>query len=290
MRLLRGSLLAALLLLACAKTSSITEQRPLVADFDGYRSGAVEIDPRNMVGGEKGSRELLTYLEAKLKQGGVLEPIEASKGAQLILRIRATSLTGEDDVRFIVDFVDAKTGETIGQVVISANSLGNKGNAALRRVADEIVTYMRTNRRAPVVAKASPAAKGGSAASAPTVLAPAGAATDRPVGPGVVTSGGCTTTCTPDSSSAFDADDQKKIADGFQPLLKLVRVCLDRVNAQEIRPAVIARFETSGAMSALKVDAGGYDDLACVQDARSHAQPLTISRGASVRCEYRCAK
>jgi hypothetical protein len=69
-----------------------------------------------------------------------------------------------------------------------------------------------------------------------------------------------------------------------------VRVCLDRVNAQQIRPAVIVRFEASGQLSGVKIDAGGYDDLTCVQDARSHPPQLTVSRAASVRCEYRCGK
>ncbi len=286
------SFLAALVLaaqLGCAKTSSVVESRPLTADFDGYQTGAVEINPQNIEGGEKASRELLQYLEAKLRQGGVLEPIDADKGAQLLLRVHATSLSGEEDVRLLVDFIDAKTGETIGQIAISANALGGNGSAALRRVADEVVTYMRTNRRAAVSAKASRGSQG-SAASAPTVLAPASAATERPAAAGVVTSGGCTTTCTPDSSSALSPDDQKKVADGLTPLLKELRVCLDRVNAQEIHPAVIGRFETNGAMSQVRVDAGGFDNLACVQEARSRAPQVMISRGASVRCEYRCRK
>ena len=43
-------------------------------------------------------------------------------------------------------------------------------------------------------------------------------------------------------------------------------------------------------MSGLKIDAGGYDDLVCVQDARSRPPRVTVSRAASVRCEYRCGK
>ena len=281
---------AAALSSACAKTSMLVESRPLKADFDTYRSGAVEVDPTNMEGGVKGSQELLTVLEGRLKQAGVLTLVAADKGAQLIIRIRAAANAGEDDVRILVGFIDAKTGATIGEVSVTANDLGKKRGAALRRVADEIVTYMRTHRAAPVSAKAGQSGVNGSAASAPTVLAPAAAATERPAAAGVLKVGACTTTCTPDSSSALTPDDQKNIADSLQPMLKDVRVCLDRVNAQQIHPAVIARFESNGRLSQLKIDAGGYDDLACVNEVRSRPPQVTVSRGASVRCEYRCGK
>jgi hypothetical protein len=291
MRFFYRSLLVLGLMTACAKSSTLVESRPLTADFDVYRSGAVEVDPTNMEGGVKGSQELLTYLEGKLKQGGVLEPLAAEKGAQLLIRIRATANAGEDDMRLLVDFVDAKNGETIGQVAIVANTLGAKNSGpALRRVADEIVGYMRTHRGVPVSAKAGPGGVKRVAASAPTALAPSGAATDRPPGPGVLTSAGCTTTCTPDSSSALSAEERNTIATNLQPMLKDVRVCLDRVSAQEIHPAVIVRFESNGQMSQLKVDAGGYDDLSCVHEVRSRPPNVSISREASVRCEYRCRR
>ena len=89
---------------------------------------------------------------------------------------------------------------------------------------------------------------------------------------------------------ALTPDDQRNIANGLQPMLKDIRVCLDRVNAQQIDPAVIARFEPNGRLSGMKIDAGGYDDIQCVKELRSSPSQLTISRAASVRCEYRCVK
>jgi len=69
-----------------------------------------------------------------------------------------------------------------------------------------------------------------------------------------------------------------------------MRVCLDRVSAQAIHPAVILRFEGNGQLSHVRVDTGGYDELNCVQDARSRPPPIVVGRPASVRCEYRCAR
>ena len=272
-------------LAGCAKGSSVVESRPLKTDFDNFRSGAVEVDPRFIEGGEEASQDLLTYLEGKLRAGAILEPRPAYQGAQLLIRIHATASSGAEDMRLIVDFVDAKSGETIGQLSIAGSVAGTKGNSALRSVADEIVSYMRSHRTAAISAKASP-----SAAAMPSVLAPAAAATEQPLGPGVVVRGGCTTTCAPDSSSALTPDDQKRIVDAVEPLLKGTRMCLDRVSAQQINPAVIVRFESSGQMSGLKIDAGGYDDLTCVQELASRPLRVMASRAASVRCEYRCAK
>jgi hypothetical protein len=74
-------------------------------------------------------------------------------------------------------------------------------------------------------------------------------------------------------------------------MLNDVRVCLDRISAQAIQPAVILRFESQpGQLTQLKLDAGGYDEMSCVQDARSRPPHVMVTRASSVRCEYRCAK
>lgn len=277
---LAGGALGAGLPLACASGGGLVETRPLTADFDGYRTGAVEVEPAGLEGGAKGGQDFLAYLEAELKKGGVVEPLPIDQGAQLIVRVRAAANnSGEDDVRVSVDFIDARSRQTIGQVTVSGGA-SDKSGAAMRRVADDVVAYMRKNRRVPPGAKNKP----GAAAAASVAPVPAG-----PVA-GVVASGACKITCTPDSASSVVPDDQNRVAEAFQPMLKEIRVCLDRVSAQGIHPAVIVRFEGGGQLTNVRVDTGGYDEQQCVQDARSKAPPVTIGRPASLRCEYRCAK
>jgi hypothetical protein len=268
---------------ACTSTGSVQESRPLEASFGAFRTGAVEVDPTGLPQGTKDGELFLAYLESQLRSNGLLEPTPVDRGAQLLIRTRVMpSNTAEDDVRMLVDFIDAKSRRTIGQVTVTGNSLGTEGAAALRAAANEIIGYMRSNRGA--IAKR---ASGAGAGAAPVIAAPPVA--PAPATDGVVTAGACTTTCRPDSTSSVSADDLKKVADAFTPTLKEMRVCLDRVSAQAIHTVVILRFE-GGALTQVRSDTGGYDDLACVHEARSRAPGLAIAAGANLRCEYRCAR
>jgi hypothetical protein len=270
-----GVVAAAVLAFGCSKAGSVVESRPLTTQFDKYRTGAVQVVPEGLEGGPKRSEELLAQLERDLKATGVLHPLAVDQGAELIVRVRKGANLGDEEARVLVDFIDAKSRATIGQITVSANGFGEKDGQSMRRVATAIAEYMRSNRRAP------PTAKGNAApviVTAPTAERPSA---------GVATSGVCKTTCTSDS---LPMEDQTRLAEGIQPMLKEMRVCLDRVNADSINPAVIARFESNGLMSALKSDTGGYDDSACVQTARSKPPNVAVSRAASARCEYRCMR
>src|SRR4051812_20777174 len=77
----------------CSKSGGVTESRPLTTQFDGYRTGAVEVDPAGLEGGQKSSQELLGYLEKELKNSGVLSPLAIEEGAQLIVRVRQAGNT-----------------------------------------------------------------------------------------------------------------------------------------------------------------------------------------------------
>jgi hypothetical protein len=259
----------------------VVESRPLTADFDGYRSGAVEVEPPGIEGGPKGGEQFVAYLQAELKKNGILEPLPLDRGAQLVVRVRAASNnSGEDDVRVLVDFIDGRSRQTIGQITVGANGLEKPG-AAMRSVGDQIVAYMRSHRRTSPTTKANRDV---------TATLPSAAAATEQAG-GVATSGSCKTTCTPDATSALPPEDLTRLAEAFQPMLKDVRVCLDHISAQAINPALILRFESQpGQLTQLKLDAGGYDEMTCVQDARSRTPVLTVARASSVRCDYRCAR
>jgi hypothetical protein len=281
---MRGGFFAALCLVfaafatpACSKTANVVESRALTVDFGAYRTGVVEVDSKGIEGGEKASQDMLAYLEKKLKQQGILQPASIESGAQLIVRLRAAADNDSTaDFRIVVDFLDARNHATLGQVTVTGNTRDDKAGAALRKIADEIVAYMTANRKSTAGAKAEPVA---SAPPAATSTAPAA---------GAVTKGTCTTTCAPDTSSALPSEDQKRIAEKVEPMLSAVRACLDHVSAQSIHPAAILRFEVSGQLSQLKIDAGGYDDLACVVDVRSRPPRIAVSRASMVRCDYRC--
>jgi hypothetical protein len=261
---------------ACSKTANVVESRALTVDFASYKTGTVEVEPKGIEGGEKASLDMLAYLEKQLKQQGVLEPASIEGGAQLIVRLRAAAHNDADeDFRVLVDFVDAKSRATVGQVTVAGSPLNDKTGAALRRIADEVVAYMRANRKTPVGAKGATK----TAQPAPSAAAPAASAAPKRT---------CTITCTPDSSSALPPDDQKRIAEKVEPMLAAVRACLDNVSAQSIHPAAILRFEVAGQLSQLKIDAGGYDNLDCVNQAAAHPPRVRVIRAASVRCDYRC--
>lgn len=271
--------LACLAPFGCSKAGSVNESRPLTKDFDGYKTGTVEVDTAGLEGGGKGGPELRSYLEKQLETNGVLQPLSVAQGAQLIVRVRAAPNSGDEEPHVFVDFVDARSRETVGQLLVSATGLGEKDGASRRRVATAIADYMRKNRRAPP----TEGPKGGAVGASVTPT------TDRPLA-GVATAGACKTVCTTDSSSSLPIEDQTRLAEGFLPMLEDIRTCLDRINAESIHPAVILRFEPNGLLSQLKIDAGGYDEMSCMQNARSRTPHLALSRAASVRCEYRCAR
>jgi hypothetical protein len=101
--------------------------------------------------------------------------------------------------------------------------------------------------------------------------------------------GPCKTTCAADQSSALTPDDTKKVATAITPMMRDLRGCLARVGAQNIRPVVFARFAENGKPDPQpRVDVGGYENLACVADARAKTIEATTSHGALVRCEQRC--
>ena len=72
------------------------------------------------------------------------------------------------------------------------------------------------------------------------------------------------------------------------PYLTELSRCLVRVGAEGIRPAILLRFTEAGTQSESRLDLGGYENLACVSDVRSHAPTYSVSRGTTVRCELRC--
>lgn len=276
------ALVSGLVLASAGCGKGVNEARPLQVSMDDYKTATIEFDPKSTDNGEKAAPGFIAYLETKMKTVGAFEPAPPG-AAQMIIRIRPGPGNGmDDDLHLVVDLIDAKTRATVGQLEITTSATGGKAEAALRRAGDDIATYIREHRRAPL--KIS---KGNTdiVASSPTT-ADAGAAPT----PGVVVKDNCTTTCRSDSTSVVPPEDLQRIAERVAPTLGQARICLDRVSAQNINPSIIVRFETAGQLISLKLDAGGYDELACILDAKSRVPMLTTSRQASLRCEHRCQR
>jgi hypothetical protein len=98
----------------------------------------------------------------------------------------------------------------------------------------------------------------------------------------------CHATCTTDSFSPMPQADAARLSADVAPFLEDLRGCLARVGAERIRPAVLVRFSDSGVLVDLRVDMGGYEDLACVKDVGSRWPALATSRGTTARCELEC--
>jgi hypothetical protein len=129
------------------------------------------------------------------------------------------------------------------------------------------------------------------AAPAPVVTAAPGTTTTAAptaAGPATASDGPCKTTCGVDASSSLPPDETKKIATALVPMMRELKGCLARVGAQNIRPVVFARFGENGKAEMPRIDVGGYENLACVNDAKTKPIEATTSHGAIVRCEQRC--
>jgi hypothetical protein len=128
---------------------------------------------------------------------------------------------------------------------------------------------------------ASGAGNAGGAAAAPApVVASSGSEVDN--------APGCVSTCSADATSPLPHVDELQIADRVRRVLGAARQCLQRVGGDKIRPAVLLRFTVAGAMTNVRFDLGGYEDLGCAKELPRQVPRLAASRGTTVRCELRC--
>ena len=268
-------------IVGCGAPGGATEARPLTRPFDDYRRGAIEVDPKNLKDAERSTAQFTSYLEAKLRENGGLQPARVEEGAEIIIRTRVAVVGADDEAKVVVDFVDVKTRETVGQLAMTVGDFYARTDFGMRRVAESVAYYIRANRKTPLPRSARGPAELDPAAS----LA---AAPPSTLAPGELKSGACTIRCTTDSTSDLPDPDRQRVVESVKAMLDQTRACLDRVSAQAIEPSAILRFEGNGALTSLKIDAGGYDSLACIQEARGRIAPVAVTRPATVRCEHRC--
>lgn len=267
-------------LVACARNGTTVESRELTTStFDAYRTAAIEVDPKGFANQDNDPRVMLGYVESRLRSAAVLQPTPLDAGAELIVRARL-STSDDDDLHFIVDFVDAKSRQTIGQIKVSGAAIGDRTDVAMRHAADEIVEYVKRHRKSRI-------AQGADTAPAPQWEPAESAASARTAD---VQVGNCLTTCSPDSLSAVSPDERARVTAAMAPWLTEVQKCLERASAVGIHPAAIVRFDAGGVLASFRTDTGGYEHLACVEAAQQRPPAISIARAAALRCEHRCAR
>jgi hypothetical protein len=286
---------------ACSKTTtSVT--KPVTADLRAYRSCVVRLDAKDL--GPEGDA-FLEYLEGQLRTEGGLEPLDPfhENEADLVLSLSAEVVSEkarEATVKIGVTVAEKRSQDVLGAIEVRGTGTpdapatteeaairdtgGSARRMALHSAADEIVDYLRERRgeprrpkrpvetHAPMIAKAPP--------DDPLPK-------DAPLPP-PRTDLVCATACTPTASALSDSD-VAKIAARTEPTMEILRKCLDRVEARRIEPAVILRFSPDGVLAQMRVDLGGYEDLVCVDEARSHPPRVFVRREAFVRCVLHCS-
>jgi len=89
----------------------------------------------------------------------------------------------------------------------------------------------------------------------------------------------CITDC---SGAPLSEEARTTVATRVEPTLQSIRSCLAAIGGENIRPIVIANVDSFGNAQIIRIDAGGYEKLACMPKA------VGLQGATSMRCELRC--
>ena len=99
-----------------------------------------------------------------------------------------------------------------------------------------------------------------------------------------------TTTCEGTNGYYASKDDLARVTAVTDPLLRDLRKCLDAAGGKDVTPAVVMRWDSEGNAVTVKVEAPGYDNLACVAKVAGKLTQLQNPNETAIRCEYGCPK
>jgi hypothetical protein len=288
-------LLVLALLASCAHAGSTNEKHPVKADLGQYRTCTLNVDSDRMPTAEPDASAFEDYLAGRLKEGGVLQPLEMMESGtpDLTLRIRVTDAketTDAADVKLVVMIVETRSGDELGELEVTGTAKtqtnedktrGARRNA-LHHAADEIVSYIASKRSsgggreppppAPRVSNAPPRAEDPFRQETPGQKQKI-----------------CASTCGTPSSSALSESEIQRVTTQVDGSLQALRSCLDRVGGDRVEPAVILRFGGGGDLVGMRIDMGGYEDLLCVDAVRTRPPRVRVAREAMVRCVFHCS-
>src|SRR5947199_10561604 len=99
MRSVGAILLVFALLVSCAHAGSTNEKHPVKADLGQYRTCTLNLDADRMPSAEPDASAFEDYLAGRLKEGGVLQPLEMMESGtpDLTLRIRVADAKESND-------------------------------------------------------------------------------------------------------------------------------------------------------------------------------------------------
>jgi hypothetical protein len=276
--------LAVLVLAACVKRGEGVEvAQPLSANLASYWTCAVTFASDGRGEDANEAFTFVPWFESRVRERAVFEPLGKDELAEAEITLRLTASHSDDRVSLHVVVFDTKTREPLGELdalgvaepsaVAAADPSDPKHLVALRNAADRILEALKEKR--------------GAAASHAKRPAPPPVA-ESDLGP-VAGSAVCVTECHPPSSSASSHAEEYRVSGGINATMRELRDCLDRVGGQLVVPAVLLRFSPDGRLRHMRVDVGGFENLACVQAVRARpSRGLWTSRASLLRCEYRC--
>ncbi len=279
---------------ACAHAGSTSEKHAVKADLAQYRTCTLTVDSDRLSSPEPDASAFEDYLAGRLRDGGVLQPLEMMEPGtpDLTLRIRvaeAKESGGASDVKLVVFVVETRSGDELGELEVTGSAksddkaLRTARRDALHHAADEIVSYLASKRGSGRVAEpTSPPPRAAASASLPPAEDPFRPAANarQPI---------CASTCATPSSSALGEAEVQRVTSALDGHLQALRACLERVGGGRVEPAIILRFGPDGGVTAMRVDMGGFEDLLCVDQVRMRPPRVRASRESMVRCVYHCS-
>jgi hypothetical protein len=98
------------------------------------------------------------------------------------------------------------------------------------------------------------------------------------------------TTCEGTDGYYASKEDLARVTAVTDPLLRELRACLDAAGGNNVTPAVTMRWDSEGNAVAVKVEAPGYESLACVAKVSGKLTQLQNPHETAIRCEYGCPR
>ncbi len=291
MRSVGAILLAVALAGACGHTGSTSEKHPVKTDLAQYRTCTLTVDSDRLANPEPDASAFEDYLAGRLRDDGVLQPLEMMEAGtpDLTLRVRfAEAKEAAADVKLFVTVVETRSGDELGELEVTGSAkseekgLRTARRDALHHAADEIVSYLASKRGSGRVVEAPPAPRPVASSAVPAAEDPF----RNDTGPRQKI---CASACSMPSSSSLGEAEVQRMTTAIDGHLQALRACLDRVGGSRVEPAIILRFGADGHVAAMRVDMGGFEDLLCVDQVRTRPPRIRASRESMVRCVFHCS-
>jgi hypothetical protein len=287
-----------------------TRETRSVSDLTRYQACRLEIDEST----KSAYRDLLTeQIEGGLTHQGVCE---MTPSGDLVLRIkprvRAMGIQTEKggphaEANVEVTVVDGATGKEVGAFSTRVDSTddtvqtlrGMNDEKALRRAAEEIVTFVRSKRGGGrSVAKRGPSGSWSPALethAAPPASVPPPSATGPAVSAGATAQAavppprGCSLQCIVPHHGAISHEDEVRLTSELGATLTELHACLGDTAGVNV---LTLRFNSQSKLVSVGIDVGDQEreERPCMETVRTRVPAATMPGPTTVRCNERCGR